>query len=386
MVQPEQHVVYAIHEYAIPGSGFLPLKAGDIIHVDEEDGSGWWLGTNLRGQQGVFPSTYTLPYVFPPPSEDLVRDMQLILLGKSFGMDVGSGVPLPLEECCEEDVHDDHKYPPPLSLLSKQVDESLLDRETARTQVMRLLSQLMQIRAREREERARDMHQVAARQQEIAARQAALGETRTALEASMRDTAARKSVLLQTGIVPTTGWYERFNHLAVAAAPPSKLLSSEEAWRSTLRDAREVVRHQEEELTRLSTICVQEEEVFARTASSLQARVEWRDRGVSRMLAYWEKKAETVKTAYMAERMDRDAADKMLQLEAAHLGRRLEEGRQQFIETKELYRQLRRQAEGIVVRLQRKDTLDSVSRQIAETDRAIAAHQQRQPRRSAALT
>ncbi|CAG9570335.1 conserved hypothetical protein [Leishmania major strain Friedlin] len=385
MVQPEQHIVYAIHEYAIPGSGFLRLKAGDIIHVDEADASGWWLGTNLRGQKGVFPSTYTLPYVFPPPAEDILRDMRLIVLGHRFGVDVASGAPLPLLEHCEAHVCDADTPPPPLALLRKTMDERLLDREAARACVMGLLSQLMEIRAREHEERARAAQGFAAEQQQVAERQAALRERRAALEASLRTLAARKAALLEACIVPTSSWYERFHSLSVEAAPSSESLSCEGAWRSVLQDVKQVVKRQEEELTRLSTSCTQQEDVFARAASSLRARIEWRDGNVARMLAYWADKAHAVKTAYTAAKVERDAAESRLQMQAAQLRHRLEEGRERFLKTREQYRQLKRRAEEIAVALQRKDSLEHLSRQIARADVAIATHQERQRRYRAAL-
>ncbi|CAC9461930.1 conserved hypothetical protein [Leishmania infantum JPCM5] len=385
MVQPEQHIVYAIHEYAIPGSGFLRLKAGDVMYVDEADASGWWLGTNLRGQKGVFPSTYTLPYVFPPPAEDILRDMRLILLGRRFGVDVASGAPLPLLERFEAHVCDADTPLPPLALLRKTVDECLLGREAARARVMELLSQLMEIRACEREERERGTNSFAAEQQQVVERKTALREMRATLDASLYALAARKAALLQACIVPTFTWYERLHSLSVAAASSAKSLSSDGAWRSALRDVKEVVKRQEEELTRLSTSCAQQEDVFARAASLLQARIEWRDGNVARMLAYWVAKARAAKTAYTATKVERDAAESRRQLEVAQLRHRLEDGRERFLKTREQYRQLKRRAEEIAVALQRKDLLDYLSRQIAGADVAIATHQERQRRHPAAF-
>ncbi|CBZ24589.1 conserved hypothetical protein [Leishmania mexicana MHOM/GT/2001/U1103] len=385
MVQPEQHIVYAIHEYAIPGSGFLPLKAGDVLHVDEADASGWWLGTNLRGQKGVFPSTYTLPYVFPPPAEDILRDMRLILLGHRFGVDVASGAPLPLLERFEGHVRDDDTPPPPLACLRTNMDERLLGREAARARVMELLSQLIGARACEHEVRAKAAQAFAAQQQQVAERQAGLRERFASLEASLCTLAGCKTALLQACIVPTFRWYEQFHNLSVVAAPSLDSLSSEGAWRSSLQDVKHVVKRQEEELTRLSTSCAHQEDVFARASSSLQTRIDWRDGNVARMLAYWADKANTVKTAYTAAKVERDAAEARLQLEAVQLRHRLEEGRERFVETREQYRQFKRCAEEIAVALQRKDSLDHLSRQIAGADAAIARHQERQRPHPAAV-
>ncbi|CAJ1019084.1 putative SH3 domain/Variant SH3 domain containing protein [Leishmania utingensis] len=386
MVQPEQHIVYAIHEYAIPGSRFLPLKAGDVMHVEEADESGWWLGTNLRGQKGIFPSTYTLPYVFPPPLEDMMRDMRLILLGRCFGVDVASGVPLPLLQCMDAEVCDAQMPSPPPSFSYKQVHKRLLDREAARTRVMKVLSQLMEMCTCVEEERAKIAQGLATQEQQVADRQAAVSEKFAALEASLCALTVRKSACLQDGIVPTSTWYEQFNIVSVSGASSSDSLSYERAWRSTLRDVKEVVRGQEEELTCLSTSCAQQEDAFVRATSSLQERVQSRDGSVARMLAYWADKAQAVKTAYRDAKVMHDATETTLHLEVSQLIHLLEEGRERYIQAKELFRQLRRQAEDISVVLQRKDALDSLSREIAEVDAAIATHEQRQRHEPVALS
>ncbi|KAG5505993.1 hypothetical protein JIQ42_06788 [Leishmania sp. Namibia] len=375
MVQPEQHIVYAIHEYAIPGDGFLPLKAGDVVHVDEADESGWWLGTNLRGHKGIFPSTYTLPYLFPPPAEDLVEDMRLILIGHQFGMSVVSGAPQPLVQCFEAAACTPAASLPPRFLLCKQMDEHLLHRETVRTKVMEMLSQLMRVRACERAE-----------QQHLTARLTVLRETTAALQESVLELSARKSALLQDGAVPDSLWYEGFNNLTVEQARDSASPSQEGAWRSTLKEVQQVVKRQEEELTRLSVSCSAQEDVFTRAVTSLQARIEWRDDGVARMLAYWAAKADAVKTAYTVRKVKRDAVEEARQLEAVRLVHCLEEGQEQFLSAKQLYRQLKRHVKEIGIVLQRKESLDLLSRQIAETDGAIAAHQERQRLRSMAGT
>ncbi|KAG5483962.1 hypothetical protein CUR178_06960 [Leishmania enriettii] len=384
MVQPEQHIVYAIHEYAIPGDGFLPLKAGDVVHVDEADESGWWLGTNLRGHKGIFPSTYTLPYLFPPPAEDLVDDMRLILIGHEFGVSVVSGVPKPLVPCFEADACTPAASLPPRFLLCKQIDEHLLHRETVRTKVMEMLSQLMRVRACQRAERDKVAHELAAEQQHLTARSTVLRETTAALQESVLELSARKSALLQDGAVPDSLWYEGFNDLTVEQARDSASPSQEGAWRSTLKEVQQVVKRQEEELTCLSVSCSAQEDVFTRAVTSLQARVEWRDDGVARMLAYWAAKADAVKTAYTVRKFKRDAMEEARQLEAVRLVHCLEEGQEQFLSAKQLYRQLRRHVEEIGLVLQRKESLDLLSRQIAETDGAIAAHQERQRLRSMA--
>ncbi|KAK7198909.1 SH3 domain/Variant SH3 domain containing protein [Novymonas esmeraldas] len=371
MVRAAQHLVYAIHEYALPGSGFLQLRAADVLHVDDADESGWWLGTNLRGQKGVFPSTYTLPYVFPEPPDDLVRDAQLILLGLQHGVDVTSGAPLPLRSIAA-DACDDGAPMLSMTHLCRQMEEHLVQREAARTLVLERLTELVDLSSRARDARAAEARAVAAQRREAEVCRAAVEAKRMELRRALESIAERKASLLAMETVPPCEWYEQFNELSAAAA--SEPLSHTAAWRTTVKEVKRVVQQQEERLTRLSATCAEQEAVFAQTAAALQARVEWRDDCVAAMLGHWAAKACDAKAAYTAAKVERDTAEEALQLEAASLLCRLADGREQYVAAKETLRHVKRAAEEIAAALQRKDALDTLSHQIEELDAALAQH------------
>lgn len=369
MVQPAGHIVYAIHEYAIPGSGFLPLKAGDIIHVEEADESGWWLGINLRDHKGVFPSTYTLPYTFPRPQDELLHDARLMLLAREFGVDATSGAPLPL-----------HTLPstepparlPATAVLCSQLSDDVVLREEARNKVMALLEKLLELQDAHSVEQAAEARRRAADAKQKEEAQQAVRRAAEAIRARLDDVLAKKAERLKSGLVPSCEWYAGLNR--VVTAPAVGRLSPDAAWRATLKEVKEVVRHQEEDLTLLSSSCAREEAGFAAATAALQTRVEWRDAGVASMLAYWADAAQTAKSAYTAAKVMRDAAAEACEREAAELCLRLEERRERFAAATETYRLVKQEAEGIAQALRRKEELDALSQQIAQIDAALAVH------------
>ncbi|EPQ26018.1 uncharacterized protein PFL1_06471 [Pseudozyma flocculosa PF-1] len=54
--------VWALHDFEAENPDEVSFKAGECIIVIEKDdayGDGWWQGTNIRGESGLFPFTYT---------------------------------------------------------------------------------------------------------------------------------------------------------------------------------------------------------------------------------------------------------------------------------------------------------------------------------------
>ncbi|PWY99634.1 LOW QUALITY PROTEIN: hypothetical protein BCV70DRAFT_211918 [Testicularia cyperi] len=54
--------VWALHDFEAENPDEVSFKAGEcilVIEKDDEYGDGWWQGTNERGEQGLFPFTYT---------------------------------------------------------------------------------------------------------------------------------------------------------------------------------------------------------------------------------------------------------------------------------------------------------------------------------------
>lgn len=393
MVQPAEHVVYAIHDYEIPGKGFLPLKAGDVLFVVDADASGWWLGVNLRRQKGVFPSTYTLPYVFPLPPSDLLRDTARLLLAQDFNIDLTSGAPAPL--------HPLPATPPPCApakatlhaeALRAELQDHLLTRETARKAVMAALEELLDARARQQA-----LEQSAAEARKAAEAARARRQVRQQRRcAELRDYVAalemQKKEGLAKGVVPSMAWYASFAHLTecamgdaagVSVTNPcdavgvdgTERASREVVWRSALRDVKGVVQQQETQLAALSASCAAKEESFTMAAAALQERIEWRDAHVAAMLTYWADAAARAKSTYISCKTEREAATVAHQQEAAQLRRRLEEGRERFTAAKEAYRNLKREAHAISDLLKRQGELDALSKEIAQVDSQIASHQ-----------
>ncbi|GAA5962155.1 hypothetical protein JCM21900_006986 [Sporobolomyces salmonicolor] len=69
MANPED-VVWALHTFEAENEDELAFEAGERIVVLERDdqyGDGWFQGRNPRGEQGLFPQSYTSPY---PPAID----------------------------------------------------------------------------------------------------------------------------------------------------------------------------------------------------------------------------------------------------------------------------------------------------------------------------
>ncbi|GAA5891794.1 hypothetical protein JCM5296_001863 [Sporobolomyces johnsonii] len=69
MAKPED-VVWALHTFEAENEDELAFEAGERIVVLERDdqyGDGWFQGRNPRGEQGLFPQSYTSPY---PPAID----------------------------------------------------------------------------------------------------------------------------------------------------------------------------------------------------------------------------------------------------------------------------------------------------------------------------
>ena len=393
MVQPAEHVVYAIHDYEIPGKGFLPLRAGDVIYVIDADTSGWWLGINLRRQKGVFPSTYTLPYVFPLPAADLVHDTRLIMLAREFGVDVASGAPTPLHELPTTPTpHAPTPAMPSTDFLREELQRLLLERESARKTVLRHLEELLSAQERwhalqqqqqqqqQQAEATRRSHEQQSKVQNCKV-QKAMHELRSVVDTIDK----QKHKLLLRGRAPSNSWYDLFADVvatvaAGAAALEQDAVSPRECfWRAALTDVKSVVGQQEEQLAALSSDCEAKEAAFTAAAAALQSRIEWRDSNVAAMLVYWADAAATAKSTYISCKTEREAAVVAHQQEAAQLRYRLEEGRERFAETKEKYRKCRREAQKITELLKQQDALQALSREIAQVGDQITSRQQQLP-------
>ncbi|KPI84771.1 hypothetical protein ABL78_6189 [Leptomonas seymouri] len=377
MVQPAEHVVYAIHDYEIPGKGFLPLKAGDVLYVVDADSSGWWLGVNLRRQKGVFPSTYTLPYVFPQPPADLVRDVQLLFLAREFQVDLTSGSPAPLYDL-EAAPHSAHPSVPSADLLRDELQQLLLERETERKTVMDRLGQLLDAQERGRAMQQQEMMAQRVREQKCECEKEQLHKARTLLRDLVGDIDRQKKELLSKCKVPSQAWYCLFAKVVAVAGADSNAdaeHSCESVWRDALKDLKSVVQQQEEQLAALSSSCEEKEAAFTEAAAALQKRIEWRDNNVAAMLAYWADAAAQTKSMYVSCKTEREAANVVHQQKAAELRRRLTEGKERYSETKEKYRTLKREAQTISDLLKQQDTLDALSREVAEVDGEMAALQ-----------
>ena len=61
---PVEELVKAEYDYNPTDAGELPFKEGDIIKVVAKHPSGWWTGV-LNGNQGTFPSNFTVSYAAP---------------------------------------------------------------------------------------------------------------------------------------------------------------------------------------------------------------------------------------------------------------------------------------------------------------------------------
>jgi hypothetical protein len=383
MVQPVEHIVYAIHDYEIPGKGFLALKAGDVIYVVEADASGWWLGVNLRRQKGVFPSTYTLPYVFPLPPTDLRRDARLLLLAREYHVDLTSGSPAPLSTLEASPSFAVPPPSPPLSsaILREELQRLLLDRETARRTVMECFTQLLDTREKQLALLQRASEAKKAREQKRDVRLQKVKHVREEVQNVLERLERRKERLLKEGKAPPAAWYHMFAEVAASSAlvdaRSNTATTREGVWRSALRELKTLVRQQEEQLAALSSSCATKETEFTEAAGALQKRIEWRDSHVKAMLTYWADAATHTKSKYISCKAERDSAAAAQQQEAAQLRRRLEEGRERFTETRESYRKLKREAQKISALLAQREVLDALSSEIAEVDREIAALQQR---------
>ncbi|KPA77132.1 hypothetical protein ABB37_07441 [Leptomonas pyrrhocoris] len=379
MVQPAEHVVYAIHDYEIPGKGFLPLKAGDVIYVVDADASGWWLGINLRRQRGVFPSTYTLPYVFPAPPADLLRDVQLLLLAREFQVDLVSGAPVALREL-KATPHSPSHVLASADFLRDELQRLLLEREAARKTVMDRLTQLLGSQERRRVQQRQAVEAQRAYEQQCDSNDEKMREARGELQDVIGSIGERREVLLLKGKVPPAAWYHALADVVDAALPDSNadaVPPREAVWRAALKDVKAVVRQQEKLLAALSSRCAEAEAAFTEAAAALQTRVEWRDTNVAAMLAYWADVAAQTKLTYISRKTERDAAEAAHQQEAAQLRRRLEEGKRCFSEAKETYRKLKREAQTVSDALRQQETLNALSREIAHADSEIAVRQQR---------
>lgn len=390
MVQPAEQVVYAIHDYEIPGKGFLPLRAGDVIYVIDADASGWWLGINLRRQKGVFPSTYTLPYVFPLPAADLVHDTRLIMLAREFGVDVASGAPTPLHELPTTPTpHAPTPAMPSTDFLREELQRLLLERESARKTVLRHLEELLSAQERwhalllqqqQQAEATRRSHEQQSKMQNCKV-QKAMHELRSVVDTIDK----QKHKLLLRGRAPPNSWYDSFADVVATVAAGAAALEQGEVsprecfWRAALTDVKSVVGQQEEQLTALSSDCEAKEAAFTAAAAALQSRIEWRDSNVAAMLAYWADAAATAKSTYISCKTEREAAVVAHQQEAAQLRCRLEEGRERFAKTKEKYRKCRREAQEITELLKQQDALQALSREIAQVGDQIISRQQQLP-------
>ena len=60
----KQSRVKVLYDFAAdPEFGELPVTTGEILTVTNKDvGEGWWYGTNVNGEAGIFPMDYVKAY------------------------------------------------------------------------------------------------------------------------------------------------------------------------------------------------------------------------------------------------------------------------------------------------------------------------------------
>ena len=88
----------------------LPIKAGDVLNVDDANSSGdWWYGCNQEGRYGYFPSNFVKEVSGSPSSieekEKLVKDMNELntrLIGGKKDFEKYSGMALQMKGTCLE--------------------------------------------------------------------------------------------------------------------------------------------------------------------------------------------------------------------------------------------------------------------------------------------
>lgn len=388
MVRTVEHFVYAIHEYELPGKGFLPLQTGDLLYVLDADDSGWWLGLNLRGQKGVFPSTYTLPFTFPAPATELLQEMRLISLARNFGVDLATGVPLrhfkmdgtasgvarsPMPSITGSDSADTNK-------LYSRLNDLVTSREAARRVVVDVLIELRDLRSAEEEGGAPSKALASdTKEEEEAAKSApataAYMDAKADLDKVMNRIVEELEEAMRQRRFPSQDWYAAYHSLCLSASADQDLDS---LLRRQLKGLTATVSQQEKYLEELNSIYHEEKAAFQHEREALVRRIDDRDELVRTLLIYWSDAAHTAQQDYIEHKTSESAALQALNEEIHSLESQIQERQSHYDTLQSEYTTTRHEAKRLSRALLRTDILDDISGKIEKVDKKIIDAQQSQ--------
>ncbi|CAD2215922.1 hypothetical protein AGDE_14347 [Angomonas deanei] len=342
------HTVLIIHDYEIPGKGFLPVKKHDIIYVIEADASGWWLGLNTHGKKGVFPSTYSIPFRHPFPSNDIKTELDFVKLAETFSIDLVCGIPYP------SSIEFNHATPrysvPSHTTVRDTLNQDIVRRETLRQSLLKSLKELQQSTQ-------------GAPECEVAPTEAPpptdavdehLGEALVALSREIRRT--------DDSTIPQLSWYRRYFELNDCC--PSEL--NTKSLESQIGDIRSQLLKKESSLTSLSNRVSREETNFLQNKKPVQERIYVRDALVYNFLNNWEHRANRAKDQLAEAKRSQDTCT------TESLQEVIERRRTEYEALLVQYQDLRQQTKYVKDMLLRRDEVKLLDSQIQQCNSVLA--------------
>lgn len=351
-VAPRVHLVRATHDYETPGKGFLSLNADDLLYVIEADPSGWWLGANAKGQKGVFPSTYTVPAVFPLPGEYILTEVRVLRCAELFHVNMTSGSPTWSTGPTPTEVSEvEIAEPATVDDLYTQLDAQIVKREVARTKLVSSLKELEKVTNSCMERSSAGGALVRNHHRDLTVANRALGQ-------HLRKLLAKA---IEEHRVPHHSW---FCHLSSTEDESS-------ARHAELSATKRAVSLLEGKLSAVSSSVKAKEASYLERKEILSQRIRARDDSIMQILSNWARRADAALREYRDAQARNASCLDAATIEAEALSTLAQNKRNAYDQVETLLVKQRARARAIKSVLLQKKELDELEVRLQELNKAL---------------
>ncbi|EPY21493.1 hypothetical protein STCU_07951 [Strigomonas culicis] len=287
MMELSTDVVQVIHDYELPGKGFLPIKRNELLSVIERDPTGWWLGCNVRGRKGVFPSTYCIPYMIKAPLEDTEKEYNLLRKAEHLNLNLLCPTISPINVERERICLPQASQWSSENAIANHLVELLHKKETLKSSITSTTTELSVFEDGGRTEEVTIASTPAVVAPSHGADQNSLSSEMESLYRTIINT---KTEYVKAFQIPQLSWYK---HLA-----DFTLESHMDPLVVQLEDVRSALKLKEASIAKTLKQLTDEEHSYVTKRDQVSARINQRDALVIALLEDWASSAQAAKTKY----------------------------------------------------------------------------------------